>query len=153
MPSKDALTAYWKKIAKEALEYLGRRPLKLVRHVDGKHVLSSGPLCRPCRTPCTSCRIETRAGGEGVRLWVDSLEGLLGLLEIGVVELHPWGSTVDDIERPDTLVFALEPDDGIDWKFVAETALRMRDAPEDGEPRQLAEADGHRRPRDGAGRA
>jgi bifunctional non-homologous end joining protein LigD len=72
-------------------------------------------------------RVETRAGGEGVRLWVDSLDGLLGLLEIGVVELHPWGATVDDIERPDTLVFALEPDGGADWTFVTETALRMRD--------------------------
>jgi DNA primase len=126
VPSKGALIAYWKKIAKEALEYLGRRPLKLVRHAAGKTFFHQGPL-PPVPEAVHQLRVETRAGGEGVRLWVDSLDGLLGLLEIGVVELHPWGATVDDIERPDTLVFALEPDDGIDWKFVAETALRMRD--------------------------
>ncbi len=126
VPSKEDLTAYWKKVAKEALAYLGRRPLKLVRHVEGTTFFHQGRL-PPVPDAVHQLRIETRAGGEGTRLWVDSLEGLLGLLEIGVVELHPWGSTVDDIERPDTLVFALEPDDAVDWKFVAETALRMRD--------------------------
>jgi bifunctional non-homologous end joining protein LigD len=39
-------------------------------------------------------RIQKREGGEGVRLWVDDLAGLLGLVELGVVELHPWAATV-----------------------------------------------------------
>lgn len=126
VPSKEDLAAYWKKVAKEALGYLGRRPLKLVRHVEGTTFFHQGRL-PPVPDAVHELRVETRAGGEGTRLWVDSLEGLLGLLEIGVVELHPWGSTVDDVERPDNLVFALEPDDAADWKFVTETALRMRD--------------------------
>ena len=126
VPSKDELASYWKKVAKEALEYLGRRPLKLVRHVGGTTFFHQGRL-PPVPDAVHQLLIETRVGGEGIRLWVDSLEGLLGLLEIGTVELHPWGATIDDIERPDTLVFALEPDDGIDGKFVAETALRMRE--------------------------
>jgi bifunctional non-homologous end joining protein LigD len=126
VPSKEQLTAYWKQVAKEALGHLGRRPLKLVRHVGGTTFFHQGRL-PPVPEAVRQLRIETRAGGEGIRLWVDSLDGLLGLLEIGAVELHPWGSTVDDIERPDTLVFALEPEEAADWKFVTETALRMRD--------------------------
>ncbi len=110
VPSKEQLTAYWKKVAKEALAYLGRRPLKLVRHVEGTTFFHQGRL-PPVPDAVHQLPVVTRAGGEGVRLWVDSLEGLLGLLEIGVVELHPWGSTIDDLERPDTLVFALEPDE------------------------------------------
>src|SRR6185312_11140256 len=125
VPSREELTAYWKTVAKEALEYIGRRPLKLVRHVDGIMFFHQGRL-PPVPDAVHQLRIETRAGGEGVRLWVDSLEGLLGLLEIGVVEIHPWGSTVDDLEHPDTLIFALEPDDA-DWKSVVEAALRLRD--------------------------
>jgi bifunctional non-homologous end joining protein LigD len=38
-PTKEELATYWGKVAKRALLYLGRRPLKLVRHVHGTHIL------------------------------------------------------------------------------------------------------------------
>jgi bifunctional non-homologous end joining protein LigD len=97
-----------------------------VRHVQGRTFFHYGPL--PAVPEAVhQLRIEKREGGEAVRLWIDSLEGLLGLVEIDVVEIHPWGATIDDIERPDTLAFALEPTDTVDWKFVTETALAMRE--------------------------
>lgn len=126
VPSKDKLASYWKKVSAVALEYLARRPLRLVRHVEGRTFYHQGALPKMPEA-VHQLRIEKREGGEGVRLWVDSLDGLLGLLEADVVELHPWGATIDDIERPDTLVFALEPDDAVGWRFVVETALRMRE--------------------------
>jgi bifunctional non-homologous end joining protein LigD len=43
--------------------------------------------------------IEKREGGEGTRLWVDDLAGLLGLVDIGAVELHPWNARIDNIEH------------------------------------------------------
>jgi hypothetical protein len=52
---------------------------------------------------------------------------LSGLVEIGAVEIHPWGARVEDIEHPDTLVFDLDPGAGIEWAFVVQTALRLRD--------------------------
>jgi bifunctional non-homologous end joining protein LigD len=124
-PGKDALRAYWKKVAKDALAYLGRRPLRLVRHVEGKTFYHQGRL-PPVPAAVHQLKVEKRGGGEGIRLWVDSLEGLLGLVEIDVVELHPWGSTIDDIERPDGLVFSLEPGDELDWRFIVDSAQEMR---------------------------
>jgi bifunctional non-homologous end joining protein LigD len=100
--------------------------LKLVRHVQGKTFFHYGPL-PDVPDAVHQLRIEKREGGEAVRLWIDSLEGLLGLVEIDVVEIHPWGATIDDIEHPDTLAFALEPTDTVDWKFVTDTALAMRE--------------------------
>ena len=70
--------------------------------------------------------IEKREGGEGTRLWVDDLAGLLGLVEIGAVELHPWNASINDIEHPDILVFDLDPGEGVAWEFVIETALTLR---------------------------
>jgi bifunctional non-homologous end joining protein LigD len=100
--------------------------LKLVRHTKGTTFYHMGPL-PPIPPSVHQLRIEKRGGGEGVRLWVDDLAGFLGLVDIGVVELHPWGATVDDIEHPDLLVFDLDPGEGIPWEFVVETAFALRD--------------------------
>jgi hypothetical protein len=53
--------------------------------------------------------------------------GLLGLVAMDAVEVHPWNATVDDLEHPDRLVFDLDPGDGVAWDFVVETAMKMRD--------------------------
>jgi bifunctional non-homologous end joining protein LigD len=123
-PSKEELAAYWTKVWKRALEHLGRRPLKLVpcqRH----NFYHKGKL-PPVHEAVHRLTIEKREGGEGTRLWVDDLAGLLGLVEIGAVELHPWNASIDDIEHPDVLVFDLDPGEGVAWEFVIETALRLR---------------------------
>ncbi len=126
VPAIDALTAYWRRVAKAALPYLARRPLTLVRHVNGVTFFHKGPL-PPVPAGVHQLRIEKREGGEGVRLWIDSLEGLLGLIQIGVTEVHPWGATIEDIEHPDMLVFDLDPGSGVAWDFVADTALHLRE--------------------------
>jgi bifunctional non-homologous end joining protein LigD len=124
-PPKTALRSYWKTVGEDALAHLGRRPLRLVRAVDGVVFYHGGAL-PPVPRAVHQLRTETREGREGVRLWVDSVDGLLGLVEIGVVELHPWGSRVDDIERPDVLTFDLEPGRDVDWTFVGDTAFKLR---------------------------
>jgi bifunctional non-homologous end joining protein LigD len=126
VPSKEELAAYWRKVARRALPHLGRRPLKLVRHTHDTTFYHKGKL-----PPVPECvhqlKIEKREGGEGTRLWVDDLDGLIGLVQIGAVELHPWNATVDDIEHADRLVFDLDPGAGIAWTYVIDAALQLRD--------------------------
>jgi bifunctional non-homologous end joining protein LigD len=126
VPTREQLIAYWKRVGTAALTHLTRRPLTLVRHVNGLTFFHKGPL-PPIPKPVHHLTIEKREGGEGVRVWVDSVEGLLGLLQMDAVELHPWGATCDDIEHPDFLVFDLDPGSGIEWEFVLDTALGLRD--------------------------
>ncbi|MDK1386478.1 DNA ligase D [Sinorhizobium sp. 8-89] len=123
-PLKEELADYWTRVADRALHFLGGRPLKLVRHIHGTTFYHKGPL-PPIPPEVHQLRIEKREGGEGVRLWVDDLAGLLGLVEMGAVELHPWAATVDDIEHADALIFDLDPGEGVSWAFVVETALRL----------------------------
>ncbi len=132
-PSKDQLAAYWRQSAKRALEYLGGRPLKLVRHTHGITFYHRGPL-PPIPPAVHQLHIRKREGGEGVRVWVDDLEGLLGLVEMDAVELHPWAATIEDIEHPDRLVFDLDPGPGVPWDVVKATAFELRD---------MLKADGH----------
>ena len=67
--------------------------------MNGVTFFHKGPL-PPVPASVHHLRIEKREGGEGVRLWIDSLEGLLGLVQIGVIEVHPWGARIEDIEHP-----------------------------------------------------
>lgn len=56
----------------------------------------------------------SREGDEGVRLWVDSLDGL---------------ARADDIEHADRIVLDLDPGEGVDWNFMVETALALGEGP------------------------
>lgn len=127
VPSKEELAAYWTRVWKQALPHLGHRPLKLVRHVHGTTFYHKGKLPKQIPKAVHQLHIEKRQGGQGTRLWVDSLDGFLGLVEIGAVELHPWNADVDDIEHADRLVIDLDPGDGVEWEAVVQTALRLRD--------------------------
>ena len=76
VPSDEQLAAYWTKVADRALPHIARRPLKLVRHVKGTTFYHMGPL-PPVPDAVRQPKIEKRKGGEGTRLWVDDLAGLL----------------------------------------------------------------------------
>jgi bifunctional non-homologous end joining protein LigD len=56
---------------------------------------------------------------------------LIDLVQASVLEIHPWGSTVDNLERPDRLIFDLDPGDGVPWNAVIEAALDVRGRLED----------------------
>ena len=75
VPTRDELAAYWCSVADRALDYFGRRPLKLVRSVHGTTFYHMGRLPRP--PAVHQLRIEKREGGEGTRVWIDDLDGLL----------------------------------------------------------------------------
>ncbi len=60
-------------------------------------------------------------------LTLDSAEGLINLVQAGVVEIHPWGSQTDDLERPDRLIFDLDPGEGAPWSAVITAAHEVRD--------------------------
>ncbi len=125
-PAKGALVRYFEACADSCLVHLGRRPLTLVRSVDGVTFFHKGPLPPPPAT-VKQLTIEKGDGTPGTRLWVDDLAGLLGLVELDVVELHPWGATIDDIEHPDRLIFDLDPAAGVPWQEISAAALELRD--------------------------
>ena len=60
-------------------------------------------------------------------LAIKDLVGLISLVQIGVLEIHPWGSTVDNVEQPDRITFDLDPDIGLPWSQVTAAALQIRD--------------------------
>jgi bifunctional non-homologous end joining protein LigD len=57
---------------------------------------------------------------------VDTAEALAALAQLGVMELHPWGSRNDDLEHADRLVFDLDPDEALGWPEVTKAAEEVR---------------------------
>jgi bifunctional non-homologous end joining protein LigD len=60
--------------------------------------------------------------------YIEDLPGLIGLVQMGVLEIHPWGSRVDKLELPDRVIMDLDPDEGLPWERVTEAAIDVRDA-------------------------
>ncbi|HZP07488.1 MAG TPA: DNA polymerase ligase N-terminal domain-containing protein [Terracidiphilus sp.] len=59
-------------------------------------------------------------------LTLHTAEGLVGMAQMGVLEIHPWGSRNETLEQPDRIVFDLDPDAAIDWATLAAAAADLR---------------------------
>ena len=59
---------------------------------------------------------------------IDNLAGLIGLVQMNVIELHPSGATAKKLDTPDRITFDLDPDEGLAWPRVTEAAIEIRDA-------------------------
>jgi bifunctional non-homologous end joining protein LigD len=65
--------------------------------------------------------------GDDEAVAIQDLTGLLALVQAGVLEIHPWGSTLTKPERPDRLVFDLDPGEGVGWDAVVQGAVDVRE--------------------------
>jgi bifunctional non-homologous end joining protein LigD len=63
----------------------------------------------------------------GEYLVADSIEAVVSLAQMGIVEIHTWNSTADDIDRPNRLVWDLDPGPQVSWKQVVKAAELVRD--------------------------
>ena len=127
--TKQQLAEYYVAVAEHMLPHVAGRPLSVVRCPEGsdkpcffqKHVGLGPPR------GVGSVRVKSRKTGKTeAYLTVDSAEGLVGLAQMGVLEIHPWGSKNDSLERPDRMVIDLDPDEAIDWKTLAHAAGEVR---------------------------
>jgi bifunctional non-homologous end joining protein LigD len=108
--TKQGLADFYADSARWILPHLVNRPLSLVRCPGG------------IAADCFYAKNEWAGLGKAVRrvasdssetlLVVDDIEGLMALVQGNVLEIHPWGSTTKDLERPDRLIFDLDPGDG-----------------------------------------
>jgi DNA ligase D-like protein (predicted polymerase) len=63
----------------------------------------------------------------GEYLVVDSIEAIVTLAQIDVLEIHGWNSTTDDVERPNRIVWDLDPGPAVTWPQIRDAALVLRD--------------------------
>jgi bifunctional non-homologous end joining protein LigD len=130
--TKRDLAEYYERIADWILPYVADRPLTLVRCPEGhmgecfyqKHLTESMPEA------VGGVNIKEKGKREEY-VMIRDVAGLVSLVQMGVLEMHPWPARADNIERPDYLVFDLDPGDDVTWKDVVQGAKDVRTRLED----------------------
>jgi len=122
--TKQGLADYYTENAERILPHLKGRPLSLVRCPGG--IDAECFFAKHAWAGLDNSVRRVKADGAEPFLVVDNLRGLLALVQGNVLEIHPWGSTIDDLERPDRLIFDLDPGEGVPWSAVIEAAHEVR---------------------------
>jgi bifunctional non-homologous end joining protein LigD len=134
--TRSDLAQLYSEIADWALPHVERRPLTLVRGmapITRADALRSQAkfvhhTTRDQRfVPDTVPRVQISEKKKvGEYCYIDSRDALIALIESGVVELHTWNARTDNVERPDRVVFDIDPGDNVPWRDVSGAARRLR---------------------------
>jgi bifunctional non-homologous end joining protein LigD len=124
--TKSELADYYLAVAERMLPHVARRPVTLVRCPVGadkkcfyqRHA-ASGVL--------PQLKEVTVPGFDEPYLYLEDAAGLVAAVQMGTLELHPWGVTVAQPGRPDRLIFDLDPAEGLGFEAVIAAALDVRD--------------------------
>ncbi|MGR4069460.1 DNA ligase D [Billgrantia sp. C5P2] len=126
--TKLDLARFYEHIQEWVLPHLARRPLSLVRCPQGRDDECFFQKHPRRAIPASVPRIDVpEKKGSAEYVYVESAADLVGLVQAGALEIHPWGSRIDHLEQPDSLVFDLDPDEGMAWKEILRVAGTLRE--------------------------
>ncbi|MDY0980509.1 DNA ligase D [Stenotrophomonas sp. CFBP8994] len=130
--TKGDVADYYRQMARWILPEVARRPLSLLRCPDGvdKQCFFQKHHGTGLGDAVEAIPLEQKSGREDY-LYIEDTEGLLQLVQMNTLELHPWGASVDDPEHPDRLVFDLDPGEGVTWAAIKAAARDVRDRLQD----------------------
>ncbi|HEU0043360.1 DNA ligase D, partial [Sphingomonas sp.] len=126
--TKGELADYYQLIAPAMLPWVGHRPVSLVRCPQGR-----GKKCFFQKHDAGTfgehvfhVPVREKDGHDEDYLYVDTADGLVACVQMGTIEFHGWGSRVDALEKPDRLVFDLDPDEGLDFEATKSAAEHLK---------------------------
>jgi bifunctional non-homologous end joining protein LigD len=126
--TKLDLARYYETIAAWVVPHTQGRPLTLVRCPtgldDGCFYMRHSNVWAPEALRRVRIQEKTKLGEY---LVADSPEAVVSLVQMNVVEIHTWNSRMGDLERPDRLVFDIDPGPEVSWRQVVETARVVRE--------------------------
>jgi len=126
--TKRDLASYIEAVAERMLPHVKGRPLMLLRCPEGRAGGCFFQKHPGVSVPPAVRQITVRESkGNATYLSVSNAAGLVGLVQVGVIELHIWGAREDRQDAPDRLVFDLDPDPSVPWARTIRAALDLRD--------------------------
>jgi bifunctional non-homologous end joining protein LigD len=125
--TKTELAEYYAAAASWILKDIAGHPVSLLRCPEGtagdcfyqrNAGTGLGPDVKPFRWK--------HKGKSYEYLYIENEKGLIEFIQMGAIELHPWGARVERIDYPDRLIFDLDPDEGVPFDAVKLAAKDLR---------------------------
>jgi bifunctional non-homologous end joining protein LigD len=132
--TKGDLIAYYRDVAEVLVPHLRARPFTMKRYPDGwqgKYFFQkNAPSHMPDWIPRTSQPASTREGEKKIIDYavVNDDLALMWMANMGCIDLHAWSSRIDKPDRPDWVMFDLDPSEGASFEDVVEVARLVKDA-------------------------
>lgn len=126
--SKGDVARHMERVAARMLPHVAGRPLSFVRCPEGiaKKCFFQKHVAKGVGEAVDHVRIKSKDGTPKQYAVVHDVEGLVSLVQFGILEIHLWGCRQDAIEKPDRVVFDLDPDASVHWETTVEAALLCR---------------------------
>ncbi|MFC7052100.1 DNA ligase D [Hansschlegelia quercus] len=125
--TKQGLADYYMEVWPRIAPFIVNRPLSLVRCPGG---VTQQCFFQKHGWKGMSNAIKTMPDPQNPAdepmVMIDDRDGLLGLVQGGTLEIHPWGAPRADIDKPDMIIMDLDPGDGVKWETVIEAALEVK---------------------------
>jgi len=126
--TKGDLVEYYTKVSRYILPYLKDRPHSLLRQPNGYKGESF--FQKDMEYPpawIKTQKVFSKSNDKDVNYLVcDGLDSLLYMVQLGCIEINPWNSTTQHLDKPDWIVIDLDPED-ISFKQVVRVAETVRD--------------------------
>jgi bifunctional non-homologous end joining protein LigD len=124
--TKGELADYFCAVADRILTHVAYRPITMVRCPTGQ-----GKKCFYQRHAGSGVPEQLGEvaipGFDEPYLYIKDLPGLIAMVQMGVLEMHPWGVTTDHLDKADRIIFDLDPDEGLGFEDVIHAAREVRD--------------------------
>ncbi|MCG6121552.1 MAG: DNA ligase D [Microvirga sp.] len=126
--TKQDLAQYYAQVWRYIAPHVVARPLALLRCPTGyaAQCFFQKHAWRGMGKEILNLRDPKDDSDDNTLLGIDGLDGLTALVQGAALEIHPWQSTLDDLERPDQIVIDLDPGDGVPWPTMIEAARDVR---------------------------
>ncbi|MEO8177341.1 MAG: DNA primase small subunit domain-containing protein [Deltaproteobacteria bacterium] len=126
--TKLELVRYFLSVADGALAGISARPIVLKRFVNGAEAEPFYQKRAPEKRPSWLRTVTLRfpSGRTAEEIVVDDAAGLIWVVNLGCIELHPHPVRATDLEHPDELRVDLDPGPGVDFADVRRVALEVR---------------------------
>jgi bifunctional non-homologous end joining protein LigD len=126
--TKRDLALYYAAVGEWMLPHVRGRPLTLLRCPNGwnDECFYQKKAEGGVNEAISRVEIENSDGSVSLYMMADSVPAIVALLQMGVLEMHPWGSRAPRLGLPDRIIFDLDPDDAVEWEDLRQAALLVR---------------------------